>query len=302
MTEVVSTDRKGIILAGGSGTRLYPATIGISKQLLPVYDKPMIYYPLSVLMLAGIRDVLVISTPDDLPAYRRVLGDGSRFGVRLSYAEQPRPDGLAQAFTIGETFLDGHPSCLVLGDNIFYGHSFRPRLLQADERSVGATVFAYPVRNPQDFGVVTFDQDMRATRIEEKPVAPESHFAVTGLYFYDSDVVEIAKSVKPSPRGELEISSVNQVYLERQRLTVQLLGRGFAWLDTGTHSNLLEAGNFIEAVEKRQGFKIACLEEIAWHNRWLDTDELREAGRKLGKTDYGQYLQELADSPTRNFL
>ncbi|GAB7543293.1 glucose-1-phosphate thymidylyltransferase RfbA [Cupriavidus sp. 8B] len=286
---------KGIVLAGGSGTRLYPATLGISKQLLPVYDKPMIYYPISVLMLAGIRDILVISTPLDLPQYQRVLGTGEKFGVRFSYAVQPSPDGLAQAFIIGEEFIGTDSVCLVLGDNIFYGQGFRPILHSAASRSKGATVFGYQVKDPERFGVVEFNEEKRAISLEEKPSNPKSHFAVTGLYFYDNQVIDIAKSVKPSPRGELEITSVNQEYLSRGELCVDVLGRGFAWLDTGTHSSLLEAAHFVETVENRQGYKIACLEEIAWRSGWIDADALRVAGRQLGKTDYGMYLLGLAD-------
>ncbi|WP_116313291.1 glucose-1-phosphate thymidylyltransferase RfbA [Cupriavidus taiwanensis] len=286
---------KGIVLAGGSGTRLYPATLGISKQLLPVYDKPMIYYPISVLMLAGIRDILVISTPQDLPQYRRVLGTGEKFGVRFSYAIQPSPDGLAQAFIIGEEFIGNSSVCLVLGDNIFYGQGFRPILQAASARGEGATVFGYQVKDPERFGVVEFNEDKRAVSLEEKPSKPKSHYAVTGLYFYDNKVIEIAKNVKPSARGELEITSVNQEYLRRGELCVDVLGRGFAWLDTGTHSSLLEAAHFVETVENRQGYKIACLEEIAWRNGWIDAEALRAAGRQLGKTDYGTYLLGLAD-------
>lgn len=286
---------KGIILAGGSGTRLYPITKGVSKQLLPIYDKPMIYYPLSVLMLAGIQDILIITTPEDKESFERLLGDGSQFGVRLQYAIQPSPDGLAQAFIIGEEFIGDSNVCLVLGDNIFYGQGFTPMLKQAVARAKGATVFGYQVKDPERFGVVEFDEQKRAISLEEKPQYPKSHFAVTGLYFYDNEVIQIAKQVKPSERGEVEITTVNQMYLERGDLNVELLGRGFAWLDTGTHASLLEAAQFVETLEKRQGYKVACLEEIAFNQGWLSPEQILEIGQSMSKNDYGQYLISLVE-------
>jgi glucose-1-phosphate thymidylyltransferase len=285
--------RKGLILAGGSGTRLHPATLAISKQLLPVYDKPMIYYPLSTLMLAGMRDVLVISTPQDTPRFQQLLGDGSAWGMNLQYAVQPTPDGLAQAFIIGEHFIGDAPSALVLGDNIYYGHDFQPLLKAADAQTTGATVFAYHVTDPERYGVVAFNAQGQAQSIEEKPSQPKSNYAVTGLYFYDEQVVGIAKAVKPSARGELEITSVNQAYLEQGQLNVQTMGRGYAWLDTGTHDSLLDAGQFIATLERRQGLKVACPEEIAWRNGWIDAAQLQALAAPLAKNGYGQYLQSL---------
>ncbi|MEQ3695721.1 MAG: glucose-1-phosphate thymidylyltransferase RfbA [Pseudomonadales bacterium] len=285
---------KGIVLAGGSGTRLHPLTLATSKQLLPVYDKPMIYYPISILMLSGLREILIISTPEDLPNFQRLLGDGSQFGVTFSYVEQPSPDGLAQAFILGEEFIGDDSVCLVLGDNIFYGHGITNQLSAAASRPSGATVFGYRVRDPQRFGVVEFDDQGNARSIEEKPEQPKSNFAVTGLYYYDNDVISIAKSIEPSERGELEITSVNQVYLERGDLNVSLLGRGHAWLDSGTHDSLMEAGHFIQTVEHRTGAKVACLEEIGFANGWITKDQLETRAAALGKTAYGQYLSDVA--------
>ena len=291
----MSIYHKGIILAGGSGTRLHPITRAVSKQLLPVYDKPMIYYPISVLMLAGIRDILIISTPEDIGSYQRLLGDGSEFGIEIVYEIQPRPDGLAQAFLIGESFIGDDNVALILGDNIFYGQNFSENLKIATSRSTGATVFGYHVKDPERFGVVEFANNGRVISIEEKPLKPKSNYAVTGLYFYDNDVIEIAKSIKPSHRGELEVTDINKVYQARGDLNVQLLGRGFAWLDTGTHDSLMEAGQFIQTIEHRQGLKVACLEEIGFHKGWLSKELLLNQADKLKKTSYGEYLMNVAD-------
>ena len=287
---------KGIVLAGGSGTRLFPITKGVSKQLLPIYDKPMIYYPISVLMLAGIREILIISTPDDMAGYQRLLGDGSQFGVHFTYEIQPSPDGLAQAFLIGESFIGKDDVCLILGDNIYFGESFSQKLKRATDTAHGATVFGYQVTDPERFGVVEFDDDFNAISIEEKPEIPKSNYAVTGLYFYDNSVIEMAKQIRPSERGELEITAINQMYLEQNRLKVELLGRGFAWLDTGTHESLMDASNFIYTIEKRQGLKVACLEEIAYRKGWVTKANLQELVKPLAKTGYGQYIQRLIET------
>lgn len=290
---MISSKRKGIILAGGSGTRLHPCTLATSKQLLPVYDKPMVYYPLSTLMQTGIQDILLISTPQDLPRFEQLLGDGSQWGISLQYAVQAEPNGLAEAFLIGESFLDGKPCALVLGDNLFHGNNFRDLLRRANDEENGATVFAYPVHDPERYGVVAFDENRKVISVEEKPEAPKSRYAVTGLYFYDEQVVDFARSVRPSKRGELEITDLNARYLEQKQLRVELMGRGYAWLDTGTHDSLLEASHFIATLERRQGLKVACPEEIAWRNRWIDDLALEQLGQQFNKTGYGKYLLDL---------